>query len=100
MYQGMLGRPLTHPESCQVRKVASLLAEALSRPLVAAGAYQAAFRQSIKPGKITYLPSSILTRLRASTSAASTVAYAASRRCLRVAYSGPVSQALGGATGD
>ena len=30
MYQGMLRRSLTHPESCQVRKVANLLAQALS----------------------------------------------------------------------
>src|SRR5215216_5266497 len=36
----------------------------------------------------------------ASTSAGSAAACAASSRCLRVAYSGPVSQVLGGATGD
>jgi hypothetical protein len=35
-----------------------------------------------------------LTRLRASTSAASAAAYAASKWCLRVAYSGSVSQWL------
>src|SRR5215216_6481990 len=31
MYQGTMGRLLNHSESCQVRNVASLLAEALSR---------------------------------------------------------------------
>src|SRR5215208_910093 len=41
---------------------------------------------------LLYRPSSILTRLRASTSAASAAAYAASKRCLRVAYCGSVSQ--------
>jgi hypothetical protein len=54
----------------------------------------------LAPGCV-YSPSLSFSRtLRlASTSAASAATCAACRRCLMVAYSGPVSQALGGATG-